>query len=481
MMPARKVTLAAAALLAFGLCLQARHAGASDPARARYTDDPNLVFWFVHISDLHIDTFLADYEQAHLEWALTTGVDVVGPAFVVATGDLVDGTDGINYLASPVDAEWDLYRGIIDGAGMTDDFYFDVIGNHDAYGDENAEHYLTRSVQGIAQGTTQPAWRVDLPFGSYAFVAVATVCNDWLPWWNDNMEITDEEFAEITANLEANADTNLTFALAHHDYVVSKAGVEVIDGLRLDDLFASHGVAYYFHGHEHDLRTRVTDADVVIRRINSSGQSTDDNFCVAAVDADCVSETCMPSQGGWPLVVVTAPVDARLGPDDDVDNPYAPSVPVTCEEAPLRVLVFDEGEVSAVSFWWETGLTGSLDESAVIPGQWLGTFDATQLNPGVHTLSVQAIGSATHETAVQVLFEDRTCDISGPPADEGAEEAAERPDEAAPEAVDPRPEAAEDAAVEVPADTTHEADQDVQEDAEEEEIPSAGGGGGCGC
>jgi hypothetical protein len=479
MMPSRKVTLAAAVILASGLCLQARLAGASDPTRARYTDDPNLVFWFVHISDSHIDSLLADYEQDNLRWALTTGVDVVGPVFVVNTGDLVDGTDGINYLASPVDAEWDEYRGIVDGAGMTDDFYYDLIGNHDAYGDENAVHYLTRSVQGVAQGTTQPSWRIDLPFGSYAFVAVATVCNDWLPWWNDNMEITDEEYAEITANLEANADTNLTLTMGHHDYIVSKAGVEVIGGARLEDLFASHGVAYYFHGHEHDLRTRVTDADVVIRRISALGQTTVDNFCVTAVDADGVSETCMPAQGSWPLIVVTAPVDAKLGPGDDVDNPYAPSVPVTCEEAPVRVLVFDEGEVSAVAFWWDTGLTGGLHESDVIPGQWLGTFDATQLNPGVHVLSVQAIGSETHETAVQVLFEDRTCDISGPPADEGAEEAAESPDEAAPEAVDPRPEAPEDAATEVPADTTSEAGEDASD--EEEEIPSAGGGGGCGC
>jgi hypothetical protein len=396
----------------------------------------------------------------------------------VNTGDLVDGTDGINYLASPVEAEWIMYQGFLDAAGMSADYYFDVIGNHDAYGDENAAHYLGWSMQGQAQGTTQPQWRLDLPFGSYHFLGLATTCNDWLPWWNDNMEITDVEYNELTANLDANADANLTIALGHHDYIVSRAGQSVIGGTGVDDLFVDYGVPYYIHGHEHDYHCRLSEGGVVIQRVASMGQSTTSNFCVHAVDSDCISHACTAAGGeAWPLIVVTAPVDARLGTDDEVDNPYAPGVPSTCTAAPIRALVFDETDPTTVTFYWDSGLTGGMSRSGTMPEQWLGTFDATGLGPGLHTLTVEAIGSRTRETAIQVLLEDRECDLTTPPVDD---DGAEEPVEPLPETADTA-EVVPDASEDVPADVTVDGAEDGSDDVGDDETDGDMSEGGCSC
>ena len=57
-----KPTLAAAAAV-FLLALVPGPARASDPSRARYTDDPSRVFWFLHISDTHIDSPYYENEE----------------------------------------------------------------------------------------------------------------------------------------------------------------------------------------------------------------------------------------------------------------------------------------------------------------------------------------------------------------------------------------------------------------------------------
>ncbi|MFH1437446.1 MAG: metallophosphoesterase [Pseudomonadota bacterium] len=402
---------------------------ASDPTLARYSDEPSNVFWFIQITDTHIDNvFYADGPDK-LAWVASEGFDTVNPLFVAATGDLTDSTNGVVYGFGPYEAEWNIYRERIDDAGMTAETWFDLPGNHDVYGDANASFYLAYSVQGPEQGTTQPHWRFDLPFGSYHFVGVATPCNDWLQWPFDNTQITDEELSQIQADLEANTDTNLTIAMGHHNYIRSD-GRDLPGGPELDALFTLHGVPYYIHGHSHDHVAEVSAGGVLFQRVNSLGKADADNFCVHAVDNDSISHTCAAARDAWPMIVITAPVDAMLGMDDSVEHPHAPTVPAACSEAPVRALVFDTEPLAGVSFWWDTGETGDMEESDAIDGQWIGTFDARGMEAGLHNLTVEATGTRTRSIQVQVLVEERDCDFSGETLDE---DDLEEPVEAPPE------------------------------------------------
>jgi hypothetical protein len=452
----------AAAFLAWA-CLLSGPARASDPTLARYSDDPTRIFWFVQVSDTHIDNVASAHDIDNLEWVLGEAMDIVQPLFIVNTGDLVDHSDGLCYWCGVQEAEWDLYRDIVDMADMTVYFYFDVIGNHDAYDDREAAHYLDRSVQGSDQHTTQPQWRFDLAFGSYHFFSVATTCNDWQGWPADNNLVTTEEYEEILANLEANADANLSIGFGHHDYFtyLTPANAE-----NVDSLLASHGVPYYIHGHEHEYGARLSDQGVVRVMASSLGKKDEDHYCIWAVDSDTVSHSCVSALDPWPQVVVTAPVDAMLGVEDDVVNPYAVPVPLDMTEAPLRVLVFDAWPVSAVTYTWDTGASGIFTESGEIHGQWLAVFDSTEFTEGVHDLTVETLGSSEKSFTVQVAFGE------APVADEEPEQPSEvvpeLPDgETVPEAAD-----ADDAA----DDTSGDGADDAEEDWDGE--PS---GGGCSC
>jgi hypothetical protein len=469
-----KPTLAAAAAVLL-LTLPSKPADASDPSRARYTDDPSRVFWFLHISDTHIDSPYYESEELKLEWSLTTGVDVVGPWFVAVTGDLTDASYGLIPGAGQQEDEWREYRRIVDAAGMMNDFYYDMPGNHDAFFDGELTWFLDWSLQGFTRHTTQPDWMIDLPFGCYHFVSIATPDNDGLVDPLDTPEVTDWEYNEVLASLDAFSHCNLTIAMGHHEYETADGGDAV------DALLAAYNVPYYIHGHKHDYRAKVSTRGVVIQRIDALGKSDQNNFCVHAVDADCISHTCVSSDDPWPLAVITAPVDARLDNDDDVNNPYALSVPTSCEAAPLRVLVFDAIPVSTVTYWFDTPEAGPLTQSSSIPEQWTGTFDARSFSPGVQTLHVEVIGTRTRDFAAQILFEDRACDLAPPPMDEDAPEIPDVAEEV------PEADVSEDVA-EGPDGESDVAQPDVtvdfeEEDAEEEDDGGIGDlyGGGCSC
>lgn len=84
------------------------------------------------ISDIHVGTS-GSQDTDHLAWAVGPAQQVVNPAFIVATGDLTDSTNGGIIPNGPYLAEWQAYRQILDAAGMTSAFYYDIPGNHDHY------------------------------------------------------------------------------------------------------------------------------------------------------------------------------------------------------------------------------------------------------------------------------------------------------------------------------------------------------------
>ena len=82
---------------------------AMNPAGARYLEDTDQIFWFVHITDSHIGmdylNILDRPDMERLQWAVEELDTIVDPAFIVNTGDLTDcslGT-GIPCMFPPLD------------------------------------------------------------------------------------------------------------------------------------------------------------------------------------------------------------------------------------------------------------------------------------------------------------------------------------------------------------------------------------------
>jgi hypothetical protein len=419
---------------------------AADPSLAAYRADGSRLLWLLHLTDTHIDTFLNGGEEDRLRWALSEGVTTVQPDAVVVTGDATDGTNGIFYSGAN-QAEWDLYRSIVDTAGLNDaGYYFDLPGNHDAYSDDGLALYRQNSVQGAATGRTQVEWRLDRPWGSTCFVGVATPQEQGKPWPQDPAELTAAELAETEAFLVGNPECRVTLAFGHHD----PGQVEGGDAFRA--LCQAQGIGHYVHGHTHDYSLTFEGGGPLVLRTDSLGQGVGHQVTVLALDHDTFSWETVAADDPWPLVVVTAPVRGRFlagasgATSDDLELPYAPPVPRGCTAAPVRVLLFDPAPASSATFRLDGGPWLELAQRQDVPAQWRGTFDASALDAGWHALTVRVVGSKERSVEVSVHVVDAPCDVGDEDADGGqtvppevtpevvAEEVAEEVAEVVPEA-----------------------------------------------
>ncbi len=278
-------------------------------------------------------------------------------------------------------------------------------------------------------------------------------------------------------------DARLTFLFGHHDFEAA------INSDALRSVLLDNGVAHYGHGHVHDMDW-AEGSGIIRFRCGSLGQQGDVNMCIWAVDSDTVSWGVTDASDPWPAAVITAPADARLGSGNDIVNAYAPAVPASCAGAPVRVLAFDAAGVTEVLANVDGGALATLVENPATPGQWTGTFNATLLTPGLHSLDVQVHGSGWRHFVSEFEVVDAPCEFGPPPEPDDAEPMPDTveplPDAQTDEIGDPVPDAevAEDAPADLPADSPSDPAVDTASDAEDDAEDEGAAGDlsdGCGC
>lgn len=404
-------------LLAALTILVATDGHAGNPFGAYYHWSGSRLFWFMIISDLHVGAG-SSQDNDYLAWAVGPARQVVNPAFIVATGDLTDSTNGGIIPNGPYPAEWQAYRQILDAAGMTSTFYYDIPGNHDHYNDATFAYYRSYAIQGAATGATQHSWTRSFPYGTYHFLGVSTPGNDgaafsiW-PWNNygDHAGLDGTELAFIEAQLAAHPEAELTLIFGHHPfqagyYVSSDTGLTY--GLSsLLDLIDAYDVSAYGFGHTHNYRenfyyNNLSDG-VFYLNVSSLGKENSDHFAIMAVDGNGLSVR-PGNKGVWPVVLITAPVDRNLGASP---QPFAYEVPATSAN-PVRALVFDSGPVSAVEFRVDAGGWQSMEPIGGGP-LWQGFWDASAAAAGAHTIEVRTAGSTTRTDLVNTSVNPDLC------------------------------------------------------------------------
>ena len=373
------------------------------PGKSYYHHSAERIFWFMVISDIHIG---ADGPQDtnYLTWAVNAARQTIDPLFIVATGDLTDATNGGTIPEKQFSEEWEVYRQILDSAGMHAGIYYDIPGNHDHYRDEHFAYYLYYSIQGAAHGTTQHSWTKEFPYGKYHFLGIATTGNDgaefsiW-PWDNfgDHAKLTDGEIAFIESELIVQQDAEITFMFGHHPFEADASDwteTAITKGLDdLQDLIDLYGVSLYGFGHTHNYVESIWTKDIVSEifyiNVDSLGKSNNDHYALMAVDGNGVS--MIPAQKGlWPVVMITAPADRCLG---ECPNSYAYEIPQS-RSNPIRALIFDKSPVIQVEFRIDgTGDWHAMQRIENTP-VWFGLWDASVTAPGSHTIEVRAQGSS---------------------------------------------------------------------------------------
>jgi VCBS repeat-containing protein len=410
--PAISLILAACVLLPAHVTLKAGY-----PHGASYDPDSSRMFWFLQASDLHIG-MSGTNDTTSLQWLVTTARSVINPSFIVVTGDLTDSTNG-NWLGipnGPYQAEWDQYKSILTSAGMNAGFYYDLPGNHDAYSDAAFAYYRANSVQGRATGGTQVSWTRTFPFGTYHFLGVNSAGNDGRAFsitspYGDYAGLDGTELTFINQALSANTSAVLTFAFGHHP--VSNTGNSQDTWLyyghqEFVQALGTRSVSTYNYGHTHKTSQELFKGNsytglmagdgLYYYNVASLSKDSPTGYSLVAVDANGVS-SITNAVSAWPLLLITSPLDKYVGSGV---NPYAYTVPAAGTNF-VRALVFDSGAISQVRFRIDSSATWYV-MSRVATGSpvWQGTWDASALAAGNHTIEVQAAGTTTVTDAVTV-------------------------------------------------------------------------------
>ena len=389
---------------------------AGTPESAYYHMATDRLFWFVQISDLHTGT-AGTTDTANLSWFLNQAVPVITPSFVVATGDLVDATDGGLVPQDQSLSEWTAYHDMITGAGMTDDLYFDIPGNHDHYNDRDFVFYRAHSLQGAASGGTQFSWQRELVIDgiphTYHFMAVNTAGNDGAPFtlsppYGDNAGLDARELAFIEAELQANAHADLTVVFGHHPLPQRPTGNSRDTYIQYGvsefiQMMETYGVSLYAYGHTHQYRQGLlptpNSPGVMDINIDALGKDAPCFYQLYAIDCNGIASAAQPVNA-WPAVLITAPMDIMIGADA---NPYAYSVN-DLNPKPIRALVFDASPVTEVRFRIDDGAWQSMIR--VDGPLWQGLWDEPSILDTTRQLEVQATGSATRSDTIHVGVPD---------------------------------------------------------------------------
>lgn len=443
----RILATAAAAFLMLG-----PDPAAADPMSRTYARDTQGIFWFMHISDSHIDTAV-NLASDNLELALTDVLDVIDPVYVFVTGDLTDGSVLSIPTSGQVQEEWDHYGQILAVTGMKPSFYFDLPGNHDTYSDQGLTFWGANSLQGQANGgklfvdaTHQTA------LGEYYFVGLNSSGTWGKPLTFGNPEFTN--VADLKAGLQAHKSAQLVFAFAHHHmspHGTTALQMELgffgddgppVNAQEVSSILAGAG-AFYFHGHVHQLKQSI-EAGLVAHQISkmsgdgvvdrSSEKAYADTMYHANIGVGIVDHNAFIYRGTaltepWPMVAITAPVDMWLlgggqppesqagyswegdfEPYKTHKNPYAYDVCKDAKDNPVRAVVLSKDPVTEVHALMDGSVISTLTAAADPKGLWVGEMDTTTLSAGDHHLVVIAkTAKSSREDSIWVHFTDGPC------------------------------------------------------------------------
>ena len=396
---------------------------AGDPYSAYYSSDTNKLLWFIHASDTHMGA-RGTTDSTNLQWLVGQARTAINPSFIVVTGDLTDSTNG-NLLGipnGPYQAEWDQYKNILSSNGVEASFYYDIPGNHDAYNDQHFNYYLANSVQGRATGRTQASWTRIGPWGKYHFLGINSADNTGAPFsvswpYGDNAGLDSSELTFIGNEMTTHGDATLTLIFGHHPLAPTGNSSDTYLFYGKNEfvsLMDSHGASLYGYGHTHvsseQFFVQNMDPGVFYFNVSSLGKDTPNQYMVTAIDCNGISSVTQ-TVGSWPVVLITTPMNRRLG---GIVNPYAYTVPGGASN-PIRALVFDPNGITQVQFRVNGGVWQPMTSVSGNPNLWQGVWNASALPEGEHTVDVQATaGSGVRmDTVTTYLTVTRPGDYDG--------------------------------------------------------------------
>ncbi|NVM03768.1 MAG: metallophosphoesterase [Candidatus Helarchaeota archaeon] len=308
----------------------------------KQTENNSQIFWFVQITDTHLGegsyidppNFLARsyffFEEFFKELKYIT------PEFIVNTGDLVNGLPSIPFYQDF--RQWELYKQMVDKWDMNESYYYDLIGNHDIYGDPTFSSYKTYSIQGQSHGKTQFTWIVNRTYGNYRFIALNSGDEGYIWPGSTYGDLNKSELNWFEQKLGQTQNSNLTFVFSHHPFY-DVGDNHATSGKSFIDLVNEYNVTAHLYGHKH-RGEKYTYNDTLYLCTDSLGKSFPGKYRIIAIDNDGVSVSSK-TLGDWPAVMITSPLDESL---------TTRTYDLNQSTVPIRALIFNKSTIGSVEY-----------------------------------------------------------------------------------------------------------------------------------
>ncbi|KAI8375619.1 Metallo-dependent phosphatase-like protein [Choanephora cucurbitarum] len=336
-------------------------------------NQPEKIFYFVQVSDLHISKFQPKGHTIHFLHFLQSVLPHLKPEFVVITGDLIDAKDATKTVSAQYREEWQVYRAAIDQSA-NGTVWYDMRGNHDCFdltswqAENNYYREFGESSQLLNEGKGVYSWQISKPFGEYNFVAV-DACPKKGPSRPFNFfgYLTTNTMNRLASSILSKT-YNHTFMFGHYPTTTLVPGVSS-EGYTFSDL--ANRFSIYFCGHLHRLTAGLGD---VLKSYNRGTDSLElelsdmkdhGSYRIVAIDHDLISfvDVDLPiadippatqliplnSNGKiiWPRKLKTAPTVLITNPKDSrYTLPTKEPLASSHHSSHIRFLVFSEYEHS---------------------------------------------------------------------------------------------------------------------------------------
>jgi 3',5'-cyclic AMP phosphodiesterase CpdA len=267
------------------------------------THTDHEIFWFIHVSDVHVTTTKSLDSFSHL---LNNTFQVIKPTFISNTGDLVDSNIFGNILN--ID-EWKLYEKVLNDTNMNSSIYIDFIGNHDVSYNPNSEYFIKYSMSGSSFLDTQYSFNKSFPFGDYAFIGLDTTKKTSYNFLEFGFIgfLDTQEMDWYEGELEKYKNYDKIFVFSHHpvnhsiNYLFSDV---TSSGKKFSELNEEYDVFCYFCGHSHENYSQKSNGMLTIETTNFD--TNGGTYRIVSIDNNQIS-TSIEEIGNWPQGIVTYP------------------------------------------------------------------------------------------------------------------------------------------------------------------------------
>ncbi|XP_070578305.1 transmembrane protein 62-like [Ptychodera flava] len=356
---------------------------------------PDNLWWFIQISDIHLNEFNGK-ERYHQFWHFCSSyVDIIQPSLVLVTGDLTDALHGKR--SSQNEMEWEMYKKCLEDSGvLKKTLWLDIRGNHDIFNvpsaDSEKNFYRKYSYLG-KKGETNFVHSQNFSFGTYSFIYVGALPMPApkLPFnFFGVLDKNDLKSVEDLTNQTRASNSTIYFSHYPTSFIVSRnPGLSTI---------TKNGIAF-LSGHLHDIYGDVPDLTIIQRSGTLELELVDwkDNrkFRILAFDHDLLSFVDA-TYGHWPVILITNPKNARyLAPKHE---------PLTRMQhaTHIRFLVFSSTEMRSAKVFIDDKPLGEA-EHVKGPLYVLKWNPSLYLN-GLHRISIQTQDVMGHKSSQSQLF-----------------------------------------------------------------------------